>query len=96
LGIVGCVSAVGLAIVTNLIPITKIAKIKAAIKAAGGTTTFVKALIPAYKAARAAKKTKIQSIKAAINKAAKKASPEAKRALLDLFNLGNVYSSCFE
>ncbi|MEC1693693.1 hypothetical protein P9E05_19970 [Bacillus mojavensis] len=96
LGVVGCVSAVGLAIVSNLIPIAKVAKIKSAIKAAGGATKFVKALIPAYKAARRMGKSKYNSVKVAVSKAAKKASPEAKRALIDLFNLGSIYSSCFE
>ncbi|MEC2304034.1 MULTISPECIES: hypothetical protein [Heyndrickxia] len=47
-GVWGCIGAVGTAIVTNVLPIAKIAKLKAA----GGTTTFVKNLIKFYKAAR--------------------------------------------
>ncbi|MGG5179657.1 hypothetical protein ACQYAC_10050 [Bacillus sp. MM09(2025)] len=96
LGVVGCISAVGTAIITNVIPIAKIAKVKSAIKAAGGATKFVKTLIPAYKAARQSGKSKRNAVKIAVNKAAKKASPEAKRALLEFFNIGNVYSACFE
>lgn len=94
-GVVGCVSAVGTAILTNVIPWAKLAKVKDAIKAAGGATTFVKTLIPAYKEARK-KNSKAQSVKIAVNKAGAKAGPEVRRALLDFFNVGNVYSSCFE
>ncbi|UYO35237.1 hypothetical protein NF868_14480 [Bacillus zhangzhouensis] len=93
MGVVGCISTVGTAIITNVIPIAKIAKVKSAIKAAGGAT---KTLIPAYKAARQAGESKWNAVKAAVNKAAKNASPEAKRALLEFFNIGNVYSACFE
>jgi len=96
MGVVGCISAVGTAIITNVIPIAKIAKVKSALKAAGGATKFVKTLIPAYKAAREAGKNKANAVKTAVNKAAKNASPEAKRALLEFFNIGNVYSACFE
>lgn len=95
-GIVGCASAVGTAILTNAIPFTKLAKVKSAIKSAGGATTFVKSLVPAYKSARKAGSSKSAAVKKAVNKAASNAGPETKRALLDLFNLGNVYSSCFE
>lgn len=40
-GVVGYVSAIGLALVTNL-PVFKITKIRTALKAAGDATTFIK------------------------------------------------------
>ncbi|MEV2336865.1 hypothetical protein ABNB63_17820 [Paenibacillus larvae] len=95
-GLIGCVSAIGTALFTNLIPFAKIAKIKAAIKAAGGATTFVKTLMSAYKAAKNAGKATWDAVKIAVSKAGEKAGPEATRALIKLFNVGNVYSACFE
>lgn len=95
-GVVGCVSAFGLAILTNAIPFTKIAKVKDAVKAAGGATTFVRTLISTYNTARDDGSSVGNAIQQGVNAAASAAGPEARRALLDLFNLGNVYSACFE
>lgn len=94
--VVGCVSAVGIALAGNFFAPAKLLKVKSAIKAAGGATTFVKTLISTYKAARAAKATKQAAISKGINAAAKAAGPEAKAALLDFFYIGSIYSACFE
>ncbi|WP_025026065.1 hypothetical protein [Caldalkalibacillus mannanilyticus] len=95
-GVVGCASAVGVAILTNVIPIAKLAKVKDALKAAGGATTFVRALLTNYDLYRSAGYAKKTAIQRAINKAASEAGPEIRRALLDFFNVGSVYSACFE
>ncbi|WP_197077795.1 hypothetical protein [Actinobaculum suis] len=94
-GVVGCVSAIGLAIVTNL-PIFKITKIRTALKAAGGATKFVKTFKRVYDAQRKAKVSFKTAVSRAVKRAAKKAGPEAQQTLIELFNLGNVYSACFE
>jgi hypothetical protein len=95
-GAVGCASAIGTAIITNVIPFAKIAKVKTAIKAAGGATTFAKTLISTYKSARSAGATKGAAVKKGVQEAGKASAPEVQRALLEFFNVGNVYSACFE
>lgn len=94
-GVVGCVSAIGLAIVTNL-PIFKITKIRTALKAAGGVTKFVKTFKRVYDAQRRAKVPFKTAVSRAVRRAAKKAGPKAQRTLIELFNLGIVYDACFE
>lgn len=95
LGVVGCVSAIGLAIVTNL-PVFKITKIRTALKAAGGATTFVKNFKRVYDAQRKAKASFSTAVSRGVKEAAKAAGPEAQQLLIELFNLGSVYSACFE
>ncbi len=94
-GVVGCVSAIGLALVTNL-PVFKITKIRTALKAAGGATTFVKNFMRIYDAQRKAKASFTAAVSQGVKQAAKAAAPEAQQLLIELFNLGNVYSACFE
>lgn len=94
-GVVGCVSAIGLAIVTNL-PIFKITKVRTALKAADGATKFVKTFKRVCDAQRRAKVPFKTAVSRAVRRAAKKAGPEAQQTLIELFNLGNVYSACFE
>lgn len=87
-GVVGCASAVGLALLGNFFSIAKLAKVKEAIQMAGGAKTFATALITSYQATG--------SVKTAINTAARAAGPQAREALLDFFYIGTVYSACFE
>lgn len=94
-GTVGCVSAIGLALVTNL-PVFKVTKIRTALKAAGGATTFVKNFKRAYDAQRNANASFNTAVSRGVKEAAKTAGPEAQQLLIELFNLGNVYSACFE
>jgi len=92
-GIVGCVAAVGLALLTNFTP-AKILKIKAALKAVGGARTFVTKLKPFYDAARRAGLSKSASLRQAVSRAASVAGPEARAALLDLFGVTAVIAAC--
>lgn len=48
-GAVGCASAIGLAITSNVFSAAKIVKVKDVLKAAGGAKTFAQKLVPAYK-----------------------------------------------
>lgn len=95
-GVAGCVSAVGIAVLSNVFSITKLTKIKSALQALGGAKTFVNKLIPAYNAARASGQSKKAAATSAVKKAASAAGPEAKQALLEFFALGSIYSACFE
>lgn len=80
---------------TNL-PIFKITKVRTALKAAGGATKFAKTFKRVYDAQRRAKVPFKTAVSRAVKRAAKKAGPEAQQTLIELFNLGNVYSACFE
>jgi hypothetical protein len=95
-GVVGCTSAIGLAILTNAIPIAKISKVRDAIRAAGGARTFANSLITNYDLYRSAGYARNTAVNRAVRRAASDAGPETRRALLDFFNIGNVYSACFE
>lgn len=88
-----CAGSVGYAAVTNLTP-AKILKVKSAIKTVGGATKFVNKMKPAYKAARKTGKSKTNSVKAAASKAASKAGPDTKEALLDFFGISTIVGSC--
>lgn len=94
-GVVGCVSAIGIALVTNL-PVFKIAKIRSALKAAGGATTFVKTFKRVYDAQRKAKASFKVAVSQGVKQAAKAAGPEAQGFIIELFNMGVVYDACFE
>lgn len=94
-GAVGCASAIGLAIASNVFSAAKIAKVKEVIKAAGGAKTFATKLVPAYKKARKTMGKKDASIKA-VKEAGSAASPEALSAAIGFFGVGQVYSACFE
>lgn len=91
-GIVGCVSAVGIALVVNLTP-AKIAKAKSALRALGGAATFVQRVVGLYNKFKATK-AKIAAAQSAIAVAA--ANVNGREILLELFSLGAVYSECFE
>ncbi|MFU2206849.1 hypothetical protein [Streptococcus pluranimalium] len=91
-GAVGCISAVGIALLVNLTP-AKIAKAKGALKALGGTAKFVYKTIGLYNKFKATK-AKLTAAKAAITAAA--ANVSGREVLIELFSLGSVYSECFE
>ncbi|MGL5405869.1 MAG: hypothetical protein ACRDAX_03640 [Propionibacteriaceae bacterium] len=93
--VIGCASAIGLAIVLNF-PAFKVLKIKKALQAAGGATTFVKSFMHVYKNARAAGKAWKAAVTEGVQVAARDAGPEAIEALISVFSLGVVYSECFE
>lgn len=91
-GIVGCISAVGIAVVVNFTP-AKIAKVKSVLKAVGGAAKFVKKTVGLYNKFKATK-AKLAAAKAAVSVAAQNIS--GREILLELFSLGSVYSECFE
>lgn len=91
-GIVGCISAIGIATVVNFTPV-KIAKLKGVLKAVGGTAKFVRRTVGLYNKFKATK-TKFLAAKTAIFTAANNIS--GREVLLELFSLGSVYSECFE
>jgi len=62
-GIVGCTSAVGLAIAALVFAPAKITKIKDAIKAAGGTVKFVTKVLETYKVAKGMGLSTMEAIK---------------------------------
>ncbi|OMF11830.1 hypothetical protein BK131_20380 [Paenibacillus amylolyticus] len=97
MGVVGCTSAVGLAIAENLFAFAKIAKIKDVIKAGGGVTKFIGNLVPAFKVAKNEWGYSASSaIGYAVKFAAKDAGPELISAAIGFFSIGDIYSSCFE
>lgn len=95
-GFIGCASAIGIAIGTNVFPIAKITKLKSIIKTAGGATTFAKTLVSSYNSARKFKATKSAAIKIAVKTAGKKSGPDIVASVIEIFNVGSIYSACFE
>lgn len=91
-GVVGCISAVGIAIVVNFTP-AKIAKAKSVLKAVGGAAKYVQKAVGLYNKYKAFKH-KAEAARIAIAEAA--ANVSGREILLDLFSLGSVYSECFE
>lgn len=93
-GIVGCISAIGVAIFSIVGPISKI---KAAVKAAGGAWKLAKVLSKAYKAARKAGFSRKDAIRWAKNEGIKSVTrADYKNILLSLFSVGAVVGECFE
>lgn len=91
-GVVGCISAVGVALVVNFTP-AKIAKAKSVLKAVGGAAKFVQKAVGFYNKFKATK-AKLAAAKSAISAVA--ANVSGRDILLELFSLGSVYSACFE
>lgn len=95
LSVAGCVAAVGIAIVSNGLPFSKILKVKDAIKALGGVTKTVSTVKKYYDKYRFNGFSRSDSIRKALNSAADGLSSSTKSALLDFFNLTNVVANCF-
>ncbi|HDZ8713637.1 hypothetical protein [Staphylococcus hyicus] len=95
-GIVGCASAIGAALASNIFAPAKILKIKHAIKAGGGAKTFAKTLVDSYKKYRKRGVKKSDAVKRAVRYAGRKSGPEIQNALLGFFGLGAIYGTCFE
>lgn len=94
LGLWGCVSAVGAALVGLAWAPAKILKIKNALKALGGVKTFVTKAIAYYKVYKKRYRSKTTAWKKAISKAAAKASPEIRDALLGFFGITAIIDTC--
>lgn len=91
----GCINAVGIALLSNSISLSKIAKVKSVIQAAGGVNKFMRVLLDTYDIARSAGYGRSAAIKRAVKNAAKDAGPEVTGALLDFFHISNVLKNCF-
>lgn len=95
--VAACVGAVGVAILSTAIPITKITKLKTIFNTLGGVTRSIDMIHTNYKHYR---KTKKLSVKASLDNAIEdivnknKLGTEAKALLLDFFNLNLVAGSC--
>jgi hypothetical protein len=95
LSVSGCVAAVGIAIVSNGLPFSKILKVKSAIKSLGGVTKAVTKIKSYYDKYRYNGFSRSDSIRKALNSASDGLSASTKSALLDFFNLTNVVANCF-
>ncbi|WP_264739801.1 hypothetical protein [Cytobacillus firmus] len=95
LSVSGRVAAVGIALVSNGLPFSKILKVKDAIKALGGVTKAVsnKSYYDKY---RYNGFSRSDSIRKALNSASDGLAASKKSALLDFFNLTNVVATCFK
>ncbi|MGE7624367.1 hypothetical protein ACQKMD_15325 [Viridibacillus sp. NPDC096237] len=95
--IAACVGAVGVAVLSTAIPITKITKLKSIFKALGGVTDSISMIHMNYKYYRIEKKLSVnKSLDKAINDIVNKnkLGADAKNLLLDFFNLSLVAGSC--
>ncbi|MEH6890918.1 hypothetical protein V7024_14555 [Bacillus sp. JJ864] len=89
-----CIGAVGIALVSNGIPFTKILKVKSALKALGGTANAVSKVKKAYDSYRYNGFSRNDSLKKALNSVSGGLASDVKGALLDFFNLTNVVANC--
>lgn len=96
MGALACASAIGVAIVSNVFSITKITKIKYAIKALGGTTKAVKDIKKWYDKYRQGGFSRTKSIEKAMDKVSSGLGQDVKAALLDFLSLTAVTAACFE
>ena len=94
-GVLGCAAAIGTALVLNAIAVSKILKIRAAIRAVGGVRNFVRILLRAYWKARRWGYSRWGAIKYAARRAAQVSGKDIVDALLSLFSLGSVVDACF-
>ncbi|MED3469337.1 hypothetical protein P4485_26465 [Bacillus thuringiensis] len=90
----GCISAIGIALVTNGIPLTKITKVKSALNALGGTANAVKKIKTYYDKYRFNGFSRNDSFKKALNSASSGLAKDLQSSLLDFFNLTNVVANC--
>lgn len=94
-GVLGCAAAIGTALVLNAIAVSKILKIRAAIRAVGGVKNFARILVSAYWKARRWGYSRWGAIKYAARRAAQVSGKDIVDALLSLFSLGSVVDACF-
>lgn len=89
-----CIGAVGVAVVSNGLPFTKLLKVKKALKALGGTTKAIKKIKKSYDEYRYNGFSRKKSLKKAVNDASSTLGKDLKGALLDFFNISAVIGSC--
>ena len=94
-GVWACAKAIGFALVSNAIPVAKILKIRAAIRAVGGARNFANILQLAYATGIKRGYTRWGAMKYAAKRAADVSGVDVVNALLGLFSLDGVVSNCF-
>lgn len=94
-GPVGCGIAITTAVVSNIFVASKVLKIKAAIKAAGGAKKFAELVIDGFKVAKAEGKTNPQAIEWAAKEAAEVGGKDALGAILEVLLVSAVATECF-
>lgn len=94
-GPVGCGIAITTAIVSNIFVVSKVLKIRAAIKAAGGAKKFADLLITGFKVAKAEGKSNSAAINFAAREAAAATGNEALGAILEVLSVAAVAEECF-
>ncbi len=96
-GAAGCVSAIVLAVLSNIFLVSKLAKVKAAIKAVGGAKKAYGALRKAYKTYRKAGHSRSSAAKYAFRKVFNRSGvgKEAQTVLLEIASVQGVLEKCF-
>ncbi|PGL72070.1 hypothetical protein [Bacillus sp. AFS055030] len=89
-----CIVAIGIALLGGAIPISKILKIKSALKTVGGATKLVSKLSSEYKRFKALGYTRKTAFKKGWESAISNHGAEVKQALWTLFNIGDIYYNC--
>ncbi len=95
MGVAACIGAIGAALVTGVLPIAKITKIKNALKAVGGTSKFVKNLISHYNFNRNKGWSRSRSYDEAFDRATAAYGSQIKTELGALFGITAIYGACF-
>lgn len=94
-GAVSCGVAITTAVVSNIFVASKVLKIKAAIKAAGGAKKFAELVIMGFKVAKAEGKSNSAAIEFAAQEAAKVGGKDALGAILEVLSVAAVATECF-
>jgi hypothetical protein len=94
LNVPACIVAVGIAIVSNALPFTKITKVKSALQALGGTTAAINKIKKRYDIYRYGGFTIRRALQKAMDDVSSGLSSTLKAAFLDLFNLTSIIANC--
>lgn len=89
-----CGAAIGAALLSGAIPITKLTKLRSFLRGAGGAVTFARTFYSAFRAARQQGLAVRPAINRAVNQAASTAGPEVRDALLSIFMIDAVIVAC--
>ncbi|MEC1583695.1 hypothetical protein P9D48_20800 [Bacillus subtilis] len=96
LGVISCTAAVGAAIAGMVFYPAKLLKVKKGLKALGGAKTFVTKTYQYYNYYKKKYRSKRTAWDKAVAKAAKKAGPQVKDAIMDFFGLTAIVGACIE
>lgn len=90
-----CGVAITTAVVSNVFVASKVLKIKAAVKAAGGAKKFADLVITGFKPAKAEGKSSSAALEFAAQVAAEVGDKDALGASLDVLSVAGVATECF-